>query len=302
MTRCSLCGNAVVQHGFRCNIKSGYESTSVQPADTISCELCLFRTAAHHLCSYFTHIRFQLFAGHLHRFSRQIGGGGRIGTGVIWGGIRVCPKHLYLVYRTIHTLCCHLGKDRITACTHIRSTDHQIIETFVSQLHGSGTYVQIRYTGALHGESHTCRPHLSISHIPNREFFIPVENIFTFCNTAIQCTGIRLLTVIRRHDHAFPDNILFTECNGIHVKPCSQLIDSTLYCKKSLRCTVTTVSSGRLNVRIDHVIGKPVCLQTSGVKRNGFMSGQTYRCRSMLAKCSCIRQGIHIQRTDLSFL
>ena len=52
-------------------------------------------------------------------------------------------------------------------------------------------------------------------------------------------------------------------------------------------------------VGINHIIGKMVGLKIS-IQRNGFMTGKSYRCRSMFAESTCVGQCIHIDSPDPS--
>ena len=129
-----------------------------------------------------------------------------------------------------------------------------------------------------------------------------MEIISAVFDTTVQRTGIGRLSEVRRHEHALPHNIFHAELHRVHLKLLCQFIDRRFQRKDSLGSSVTTVSARCLHIRVNYIAGKPGCLASAGVKRNGLMPGQTDRRRSMLTVSSGIGQGVKINGTDMSVL
>ena len=120
--------------------------------------------------------------------------------------------------------------------------------------------------------------------------------------TPIQCTGIRRLSKICRHKHAFFYHVLITKYGRIHVQFFCQFIHCRFQRKNSLRCPITPVCTRRLKIRIYNIIIETVRFQWAGIHRDWFMSGQSNRRRSMFSIGTGIRQCININRTNLTIL
>ena len=234
------------------------------------------------------HLLQQLSAGSLHGLSRHIGGAGRIGSGVVGGSVRIRPVNGDLVCGAVQALRSHLGQDGIAASSHVCCSDGQRIVSVLIELDGSRAHVHAGDPGALHGHGDADTPHLSISHVPAGEFFLPADHLRCTHQTLIQGTACRCLTVIGRHHISLTHHIFETQLHRIHVQLFRQLVDCRLHGKDPLGGSVAPVGSRRHHVGIDHVVGKPVS-PGSTVQRNGLMAGKSHSRGAVLAICSSIR-------------
>ena len=91
-------------------------------------------------------------------------------------------------------------------------------------------------------------------------------------------------------------HVFIADLQWIHAKFVCQPVYHGFHCKNSLCCPITAVSACWHMVRVYNIIPETKCFRL--VHRDGFMSTQTYSCRSMLSESTCIRQSIQVQRTD----
>ena len=110
-----------------------------------------------------------------------------------------------------------------------------------------------------------------------------MEQLLTARHAFVQRTGICSFAIIGRHFHALPEHVLFPDESRIDSKLLCQLIDSSFQCKNTLCRSVAPIGACCHRIGIYYIIAKPECLQASGIKRNRFVSAQSYRRRTMLA-------------------
>ena len=84
-----------------------------------------------------------------------------------------------IVNGTVHTVCRHLGQDRIAAGSHIRSADHQTVKSIVIHLHGHRRHINAADGRPLHRHRHTNRTDLAIAHIAARILLIPADHLLS---------------------------------------------------------------------------------------------------------------------------
>ena len=138
-----------------------------------------------------------------------------------------------------------------------------------------------------------------MSKFADRIILIPVTHLFHLCNATVQGAACICLTVKCRHDLSFFYYVHLTKFHRIHMEFFCQFINCCLNGKKSLCCTISTISSRRHNIRINHIVNKAECLCFS-VKRNRFVPGQSDCCRPMFPIGTCVRNGVQINSTDSS--
>ncbi len=113
-----------------------------------------------------------------------------------------------------------------------------------------------------------------------------------------QGTACICLTVKCRHDLSFFYYVHLTKFHRIHM----EFSASSLTCSQWQKVPVfslSTISSRRHNIRINHVVNK-IGMPLLSVKRNRFMPGQSDCCRSMFSIGTCVRNGVQINSTDSS--
>ena len=110
-----------------------------------------------------------------------------------------------------------------------------------------------------------------------------MEQLLTARHAFVQCTGIRGFPIICRHFHALPEHVLLPDDRRIDSKLLCQLVDRSFQCKNALGRSVAPIGTCCHRIGIYNIIAKPECLQASGIKRNRFVSAQSYRRRTMLA-------------------
>ena len=103
--------------------------------------------------------------------------------------------------------------------------------------------------------------------------------------------------MITRKRTALNRHIQFFDLYRIHSHFVCQFIYSRFYRKNTLGSTISTICSGCLYIGIDYIKSKTVCFCMS-VKCNGFMSAQSYCCRTVFAISPCIGQCININCLD----
>ena len=247
-----------------------------------------------------TKLLFQFRTGNFYCFACNIGCGRCIRTGIIRRRIRVGAEYRNIFNRTFHAFRNHLCKNRIAPGSHVCSPDDQVKGSVIRKFDRCRSDIHIRNTRSLHCHRNTGSSDFSFSHIPYRIFFIPVKQFFTFFHASVKSTGICSLAKISRHLHAFANHILFTDNRRVYSKLFRQFIHAGFHSKNSLRRPISAIGSGRQLICINHIIRKTMCFKPSGIKRNRFMSAQSYGCRSMFTISTGIGKSIQIKSTDMS--
>ena len=157
-------------------------------------------------------------------------------------------------------------------------------------------------TRTLHSHSNSHRTYLSISHILTWELFFPSDHLSRPHQALIQTTSRCYLIIISHHAHTLTYHIFHTDLYRIHANLTCQFIDYRFQGKHTLSGSITTVSARCTDIGIDHIKGMTVRFQIGCIQRNGLMSGQACRRRSMIAIGTGIGQVINFNGTDSSIV
>ena len=248
-------------HGFSCG----------NTAYTVSFKTGIVHVALQHLSSCLLHLFDQMKCCLFHGFTGNVCRTGCVRSGIVRWGVGICTGYCDPVRITFQTFRCHLRQCRITSGSHISSTDREQICSIFVQLNGRRSYIHIGNTGSLHGHGHTDASHFSVAHIPARELLFPPDHLCRAFQTTIQRTTVVWLTIISRHDIAFPHHIYLTQLHRIHMQFLRQFVYRWFQCKLTLCRTISTICSCRHYIGIHNIVIKTECLCFC-IKRNGFVS------------------------------
>ena len=245
---------------------------------------------------------FQFVASLHNGHAGDVCGRGSVRAGVVRRNVGISTENCNIVHIAVHQFGYHLGKNRITAGTHISSTNNQVISAVFAELQSCGTNVNIGDAAALHAHGNASGSDFAVAHIANLGAFFPVKHLTAMLHTTVQSTGIGNLVVVGGHDHAFLDHVDITDFRSIHTQLFGQFTDDGFYSEDTLGSTVTAVSARCLMVRINYIIVETMGFQGTGVQGQCLVTGKTNGGRTMFAVGAGIGQGIQIHNADLTIV
>ena len=236
-----------------------------------SVKIYFLRIRLQNFCTKSADFAAKLLTGLNYCHSGGVSCGWGIRAGIIWRNICIYPKHNNIIYWSFHTVSCHLGKNGITAGTHIRTSKSQCIGTVFIQLHICAAHVNSCNRGTLHGHGNTYSADFSISKILTGIFFIPVHHFLCPFHTLIHGTAFCCITIsVCRKRLSLKRHVQLPDLYRIHSHDLSQLVHCWFNCIDSLCCSVSTVRSCCLYIGINNIIGKTISFRMT-IKGNGFM-------------------------------
>ena len=255
----------VVAGGTDGNLLSRHFFLSLEAAHAGSDKFYIVLRFAQHLSAQLAHLLLQAGAGFFYCLTRYISRTGCVRSGIIRGSVGVCTEYRDVVHITFQTLRRHLRQNRIAARAHVCCTDHQRVSAALFQLDRGGTDIQSGNTGALHRHCDTGCTYFAIAHISRLAALVPMEQLLGVIHAAIQRTAGCHFIIISGHSLPFVYHVLFPDRDCIHTKATCQLIDCRFHREQSLRCTVSTISTRRLHICVNHIVGKSECFQIAGI-------------------------------------